>query len=134
MENSLKNDWLTIAQEIEDATTTTITRHYCFTSGHKQLHVFADASLKAYGTVVYLTSGDKVNFIFAKSRIAPVQTLTLPRLELMAAVLAGRVTKFVVNSLSLQEIPLHLWSDSQIVLYWIQRSKKLPSFVYHRIS
>ena len=87
LENILKNDWLTIAQEIEDAITITIPRHYCFTSDHKQLHVFADASMKAYDTVAYLTAGDRVNFIIAKSRIAPVQTLSLPRLELIAAVL-----------------------------------------------
>jgi len=66
--------------------------------------------------------------------MVPVQTLTLPRLEVMAAVLAGRVAKFVVNSSSLQKTSLHLWSDSQIVLYWIQSSKKLPSFVSHHIS
>ena len=131
LENSLKDDWLTLAQEIQNAITIIIQRHYCFTSGCKQLHVFADTSLKAYGTVVYLTSGNRVNFIIAKTRVVPVQTLTLPRL---AAVLASRVSKFVVNSLSLQAHSLHLWSDSQIVLYWIQSSKKLPSFVSHHIT
>ena len=134
LENSLRDDWLAVAREIQDAITIIIPRHYCFTSDRKQLHVFADASLKAYGTVVYLTSGNRVNFIIAKTRVAPVQTLTLPRLELMAAVLASRVSKFVVNSLSLQAHSLHLWSDSQIVLYWIQSSKKLPPFVSHRIT
>lgn len=74
------NEWLTIANEID-----TVPRHYSTinsSSTSPQFHVFADASMKAYETVAYLTAGDKVNFIIAKFRMAPVKTLTLPRLEL----------------------------------------------------
>ena len=56
------------------------------------LHSFADASLKAYGAVVFLTQGNEVSFIIAKSRVAPLKQLTLPRLELMAALVATRLT------------------------------------------
>ena len=101
LENSFKDEWLTIAHEIEDATTVSMLRHYSATNSSDtslQLHVVADASLKAYGTVAYLTAEDKVNFIIAKSWIAPVKTLTLPRLELMAAIFSSMVSKFIVNS------------------------------------
>ncbi|XP_065904082.1 uncharacterized protein [Dysidea avara] len=110
LENSLKDEWLTIAHEIEDATTVFMLRQYSAINSSDtslQLHVFADANLKAYETVAYLTAGDNVNFITAKSWTAPVKILTLPRLELMAVVLATRVSKFIANSLSLQAIPLH---------------------------
>ena len=77
LKNSPKDEWLTIAHEIEDVTTVSMLRHYSATNSSNtspQLHVFADASLKAYGTMAYLTAGDKVTFIIAKS---PVKTLTL---------------------------------------------------------
>ena len=58
-----------------------------------QLHHFADASQRAYGAVTYLhltdTKGDiHCSFITGKSRLAPLKQLTIPRLELSAAVVA----------------------------------------------
>ena len=99
-----------------------------------QLHIFADASTKAYGAVAYLASNNHTAFIMAKTRVAPLKELTLPRLELMAAVVATRVSVFIIASLSLQETPLYLWSDSQIVLHWIQQKKKLTPFVSNRVA
>ena len=70
----------------------------------------------------------------AKTRVASLKEITLPKLELMAALIATRVSKFIVTSLSLQDISIHLWTDSQIALYWIQGSRKLPTFVSHRVN
>ena len=58
----------------------------------RQLHHFSDASEKAYGVVSYLRSQDQEGKIYsyivmAKSRLAPLKTLTIPRLELQAATL-----------------------------------------------
>ena len=52
----------------------------------------------------------------------------------MAALIAARVSKFITTSLSLQDASTHLWTDSQIVLYWIQSNKRLPTFVSHRVN
>jgi len=75
LQKSLQDEWCIIAREIEDVTTATMPRHYFTTSNTKaeQLHVFADASFKAYGAVPYLLAGDQVTFIVAKSRVTPVK-------------------------------------------------------------
>ena len=133
----LQDQWVSIATEIQHATNLSICRQYFTTEDPitvDQLHIFADASIKAYGAVAYLRSGSRTAFIMAKNRVAPLKELTLPRLELMAAVIATKVSVFIITSLSLQQTPLYLWSDSQIVLYWIQQNKKLTPFVSNRVT
>ena len=108
-------------ESLQKAIQVSIPRQY-FPSGDisdktQNIHTFADASLKAYGAVVYIQQGDCITFLIAKTRVAPLSKLTLPKLELMAALVATRLTKFAVNSLDecCCGMPIHLWSDSQIV-------------------
>ena len=70
----------------------------------------------------------------AKTRVAPLKQLTLPKLELMAALTGARLSSFIVNTIKLSPSMIHLWTDSQIVLYWLQSEKKLNQFVSHRVS
>ncbi|XP_060559755.1 uncharacterized protein LOC132719842 [Ruditapes philippinarum] len=67
----------------------------------------------------------------AKTRVAPLKKLTLPRLELMAAVIGSRLSKHLQQNTSITQI--YLWSDSQIVLSWLQTPKTLPRFVRNRV-
>jgi len=66
---------------------------------HTTYHIFADASKIAYGAVVYIHKGNITSFVIAKARVAPIRKLTLPQLELMAALVATRLGKFVIDSL-----------------------------------
>ena len=52
----------------------------------------------------------------------------------MAAVVASRVTKFIVDSLQLQNAPIYFWGNSQIVLHWLQSTKALPQFISRRVK
>ena len=70
--------------------------------------MFAD---KAYGAVAYFSQGFYTSLVMSKTRVAPLKTLSLPRLELIAA-----------SSVKCQ-CNVHVWSDGQIVLYWIKNHK-----------
>ena len=96
--------------------------------------MFADASMKAYGAVAFFTSGDRASLVMGKNHVAPLKTLkSLPKLELMAAVVASRIAQFIIDALQLQDIPIYCWGDSQIVLYWLKSSKNLPLYVRRRV-
>lgn len=104
------------------------------------LHGFADASERGYGAVVYArvvrTDGDiSVSILAAKSKLAPVQTLTTPRLELLAATLLVRLMESVTGILELENSARYFWSDSEIVLHWIRKFPCTPkTFVAHRVA
>ncbi|KRY64759.1 hypothetical protein T4A_1795, partial [Trichinella pseudospiralis] len=104
-----------------------------------ELHVYGDASKWAYGAVAYLKviSKDKttVRFIMSKSRVAPLKTITLPRLELMAALIAAKLVSFIKNSLAIPIQRVICWTDSQIALSWIRsEAKNWKPFVKNRVE
>ena len=143
LEPSIREQWNDIADNLQKAVHGSISRRYftvdnddCKTQT-QEIHGFADASLKAYGAVIYIQQANEVSFVIAKTRVAPLSKLTLPKLELMAALVAARLTKFVTESLDslYPNMAVHLWSDSQIVLHWIGSQKKQKlQFVSHRIQ
>ncbi|XP_065917547.1 uncharacterized protein [Dysidea avara] len=132
------NRWWKIAEDLQDTSKITIPRFY-FGPTYSQpveLHVFADASMKAYGAIAFLRTGEHTCFVLARSRVVPLKPHTLPRLELMAAVVASRLAQFVVSSLPhlLQKYAVKLWSDSQIVLHWLYSKKRLKQFISNRVQ
>lgn len=98
------------------------------TSTELKLHIFTDASPCAYGAVAYLQQGTQSAILMSKSRAAPLKQHSLPRLELMAAVLGTRLYSFISQSIN-TDTNVCFWSDSQIVLSWIASKKTLKPFV-----
>jgi len=94
----LAKEWQQIADDLRQ-----LCQYFTeFNTSCMTLHTFLDGSFKAYGAIVYLCSQSQTAFVMTKSRVAPLKTQTLPRLELMAAALvAARLTKFVMDSLKL---------------------------------
>ena len=139
LSEALSNRWHKTAQEIQNGTKMVFPRRYFISTSTTKsllLHVFAAASIRAYGAVAYLCHNNHSSLAIARTRVAPLKTKTLPRLELMAAVVAARLAMFVVSSLSPinEDISIHLWSDSQIVLYWLHSHKSLKPFVASRVQ
>ncbi|XP_045023699.1 uncharacterized protein LOC116925000 [Daphnia magna] len=91
------------------------------------LIIFADASSVAYGAVAYLHvkygSRTHVSFIMAKGRLAPLTPITIPRLELKAAVLAVQISAIIKKELRLIISATEFYSDSEIVLHQLRTSR-----------
>ncbi|GBN17173.1 hypothetical protein AVEN_29902-1, partial [Araneus ventricosus] len=104
------------------------------------LHGFSDASEKAYGAVIYVQSvcdsSDNNTFLLcSKSRVAPIKSVTIPRLELAACLLLAQLTRKVLNALKLKIDQVLLWTDSTIALSWIDTPPHLlKTFVSNRVA
>lgn len=106
---------------------------------HLSLFGFSDASEKAYGGCVYLrvTEGDtsKVSLLISRARVAPLKGMTLPRLELMGALIVARLIVFVKRALKLPaDISYICFTDSMIALNWIKADpNRWKQFVANRV-
>ncbi|XP_055936879.1 uncharacterized protein LOC129966477 [Argiope bruennichi] len=105
-----------------------------------ELHGFSDASEAAFGAVVYCKSQTPagevvVKMVASKSRVAPLKKLTIPRLELCAAVLLVKLMQRIQSALRLKVSNTYYWSDSMIVLSWIKKeTSQLKTFVANRVA
>ena len=104
------------------------------------LCVFAEASQEAFGACAYIREKKDddtraVTFVAAKSRVAPIKQLTIPRLELQRAVLANRLAKSVQEESRLQFTDVKFFTDSTITLAWIRNSSRsFKPFVSSRVG
>lgn len=105
-----------------------------------QIHHFSDASKDGFGVASYIRiKNDQnrihVSFLLGKARVTPLKSITIPRLELTAAVLATRVDQMLKSELQLQLSPSVFWTDSTSVLKYIRNEdKRFHTFVANRIS
>ncbi|XP_053953165.1 uncharacterized protein LOC128859969 [Anastrepha ludens] len=108
-------------------------------SQSNQLHIFVDASINAYAAVAYLRAevGNAVNcsLLASKTRVTPLKPISIPRLELMAAVLGLRLAIFIGKQLSVQVSRRIFWTDSKNVICWVRSdARKFHQFVALRVG
>lgn len=137
----IKDDWLKFTNSLSYLKKLQIPRWVlCNDYKRIELHSFSDASQHAYGACIYIKSigsaGDvKVTLLCAKSKVAPLKTTTIPRLELCGALLSAKLCKSVLDSLRYKPDKIVHWCDSSIVLSWIKSDlSKLKIFVANRTS
>lgn len=134
--------WIEFFQELEELNEVTFHRSlFSLNSvGLPVLCIFADACEYAFGTCAYLRWGKEngsfeIRFVAAKSRVAPLKKLTIPRLELQAALLAARLSKTIQKESRLKFKEIVYFTDSTIVLAWIQStSREYKQFVSSRVG
>ena len=105
-----------------------------------QLHGFSDASEDAYAGVVYLRMVDTSNVVYvslvmAKTRVAPIKRLTIPRLELCGANLLANLLDHIKRVLGIPSDHVYAWTDSTVVLGWLSGNpRRFKMFVGNRVS
>ncbi|KAK7605302.1 hypothetical protein V9T40_007160 [Parthenolecanium corni] len=136
--DELAEEWRTIRGHLNEVSKVELTRPYGFggleNAERIELHTFCDASAEAYGLVVYLCVWERgrtwTGLVASKTRLAPNTKLSIPRLELLAAVTACRYLSYVERALELKEdTTKYLWGDSRCVIAWTKSNKILPASV-----
>ncbi|XP_071055719.1 uncharacterized protein [Onthophagus taurus] len=139
--NHIHTSWCKFADGLTYLNDIKIPRHISLKNPESfQIHGFSDASTNAYGACVYLRAVDSdenvlIRLICAKSKVAPLKKGTVPRLELMGALL---LTELVIKVKSLLKINVSreiYWTDSSVVLGWLSTSpSQLQIFVGNRVA
>lgn len=103
--STIQQLWHKIADDLNAVSSQRFHRQYiqdCSETDDTALHVFADASPRAYGACVYICRNGFSRLVMSKTRVAPLKALTLPRLELMAAVIGARLGRHVMESIDVK--------------------------------
>ncbi|GFY19318.1 integrase catalytic domain-containing protein [Trichonephila clavipes] len=121
---ALATNWKTFQKEFEQVCSIHIPRWIHTTSQQIILHGFCDASELAYASVIYAVQpqadgNTKVTLLVAKSRVAPLKSVSIPRLELNGALLLARLYATCKNILKEYDVHFYAWTDSQVVLSWL---------------
>ena len=105
-----------------------------------ELHTFTDASEYALSAVSYMRfeysdRSISVKYIMGRARAAPIKRMTIPNLELQAAVYGAQLAQFIKEEQAIEYSDCVFWSDSTTVLYWLRTPEmRHRIFVANRIA
>jgi len=105
-----------------------------------ELHHFSDACQNGYGQCSYIRLVDDKNrvhcsLVMGKSRVMPLKPVTIPRLELTAAVVSSKISCVLRKELEYAEMKEVFWTDSRTVLGYISNdTRRFHVFVGNRVQ
>ena len=114
--------------------------YFAETSDQIELHMFGDSSKDVFYAVGFLrarlSSSHKtqISFIFGKAPVAPMKALSIPKLELLAALLATRLKDDILTALTVYFNHVYMWTDSTTVWQWLNYTEELPVFVANHVG
>lgn len=137
-----KSRWQNLLDQFEDAAALSIPRWFGTTTSNLaiEIHGFADASQGALAAAVYLRVLNDIDdlhvcLVSAKTKVAPLKRMSIPRLELSAAVLLVCHVRKINDTLNVLHAPVHLWTDSTVALAWIKsHPSRWKDFVRNRVA
>ncbi|XP_014209356.1 uncharacterized protein LOC106640009 [Copidosoma floridanum] len=137
LNDDLSQHWLTFNQHLRGVEDLSIPRWPGILLNQIwHLHGFYDASKRAYAAAIYSDSlGGQSTLLLAKTKVASIKRITIPRLELCGAMLLLKLAKHLVHSLSSKPESVFLWTDSQIIIEWLKKHPShWPTFVANSTS
>ena len=105
-----------------------------------ELHMFGDSSQDVLCGVGFLRARlsssheTRISFIFGKARVGLMKALSIPKLELQAALLATRLKYDILTALTDCNNHVYIWTDTTTILQWLNSTENLPVFVANRIG
>ena len=97
------------------------------------LHVFCDASARAYGAEAYLCHDDRANLLMSRCKVAPLKTRTIPQLELTAVLIGCRLAAHISEVLK-KKFEIYVWTDNLPCLQWIESDHSTIVYVKNRVA
>ncbi|XP_055904629.1 uncharacterized protein LOC129940343 [Eupeodes corollae] len=139
--NELLQEWSVFRHDLFQLVNLAIPRHIGMHPGQQTtLHGFCDASQCAYAAAIYVRTIDEfgqvtVRLLASKTRVAPVKTISIPRLELCGAQLLVTTINTVREAMEMMNVEYFLWTDSTIVLAWLrQLPVRFKPYVANKVS
>lgn len=137
----LHTQWLRFQNEMNNLRKIKISRHVLISDAITvEIHGYCDSSETAYGACAYMRSTDIagnicVRLLCAKSKVAPVKIVSIPRLELCGALLLARLVSKIESALTMNINRVSYWCDSTVTLAWIKTPPNtLKIFVANRVA
>lgn len=138
---NIAETWATIRDQFQVIKDVNIPRWIKYTTGDKiEYHGFCDASEAAYAAVIYskITQPDGtilITLIAAKTKVAPIKKVSIPRLELNGALMLAKLMKRIAKIIAINDAEQYLWCDSQVTLSWIKgHPHKWKTYVANRVA
>ncbi|XP_044594867.1 uncharacterized protein LOC123272233 [Cotesia glomerata] len=136
----LSNQWKDLIQSFQEMNQMSIPRWLQTSRSNPcEIHGFCDASQQALAAVIYVLSKDpnektQTVLLCSKTKVAPIKRLTIPRLELSAAVLLTKLVHHVLQKFEIKKPQVHLWTDSAITHTWINNHpSRWKEFIHNRV-